>query len=112
MDNDTAISKVPVIGAALVLSTRVMIALLLTVFLSSCGAIVGEVIAPTITDSQIGLGGKKVSGTTTNSKHTAKEQEKIKEEGKCPECRGFGKSPDGKYECTSCKGTGKYPHNP
>jgi hypothetical protein len=33
----------------------------------------------------------------------------LKKEGKCPACRGVGKSPDGQYECTSCKGTGKYP---
>ena len=45
----------------------------------------------------------------TNSKQTVKEQEKLKKEGKCPACRGVGKSPDGQYECTSCKGTGKYP---
>ena len=89
-----------------------LIALFLTVFLSSCGTFVGEVLAPTVTDTQIGLGGKKTSGTTANSKQTAKEQEKLKEEGKCPVCRGVGKSADGQYECTSCKGTGKYPHNP
>lgn len=86
-----------------------MIALCLTVFLSSCGALVGEVLAPTVTDTQIGLGGKKTSGVTIDSKQTAKEQEKLKRDGKCPVCRGIGKSPDGKYECTSCKGTGKYP---
>jgi len=92
--------KVLIMGAGL--------ALFPTVFLSSCGAFVGEVLAPTVTDTQIGLGGKKTSGVTTNSKQVAKEQEKLKKEGKCPVCRGVGKSPDGQYECTSCKGTGKY----
>ena len=90
-------------------STIKLIAVLLIAFFSSCGSFVGEVLAPTVTDSQIGLGGKKTSGGTANSKQTTKEQEKLKEEGKCPVCRGAGKSPDGQYECTSCKGTGKYP---
>lgn len=90
-------------------STIKLIAILLTVFLTSCGSFVGEVLAPTVTDSQIGLGGKTTSGGTTNSKQTIREQEKLKEEGKCPVCRGVGKSPDGQYECTSCKGTGNYP---
>ncbi len=81
----------------------------LTIFLSSCGSFVGEVLAPTVTDTQIGLNGKGTSSVITNSKQTVKEQEKLKKEGKCPACRGVGKSPDGQYECTSCKGTGKYP---
>ena len=63
----------------------------------------------TVTDTQIGLSGKGTSSVITNSKQTVKEQEKLKKEGKCPACRGVGKSPDGQYECTSCKGTGKYP---
>ena len=105
-------SKVLIIGTGQARSTIKLITLFLTVFLSSCGAFVGEVLAPTVTDTQIGLGGKKTSGTTANSKQTAKEQERLKEEGKCPVCRGVGKSADGQYECTSCKGTGKYPHNP
>ena len=25
-----------------------------------------------------------------------------------PSCRGFGKTPDGRYTCTVCNGTGKY----
>ena len=101
--------KASIIGAGLARSTMKLMALFLTFLVSSCGAFVGEVLAPTVTDTQIGLGGKKTSSATTNSKQTAKEQEKLKEEGKCPACRGVGKSPDGQYECTSCKGTGKYP---
>ena len=85
-----------------------LMVLTLAVCLSSCGSFVGEVLAPTVTDTQIGLSGKGTSGVATNSKQTAKEQEKLKKEGKCPVCRGAGKSPDGQFECTSCKGTGKY----
>ena len=102
-------SKDRIIGAGLARSTAKLTALFLTVFLSSCGTFVGEVLVPTVTDTQIGIGGKKASGVTTNSKQTDKEQEKLKKEGKCPVCRGAGLSPDGQYECTSCKGTGKYP---
>ncbi len=105
-------SKVLFLRVGLARSANGVLALLLAVFLSSCGAVVGEVLAPTVTDSQIGLGGKVTSGAATNSKQTAKEQEKLKEEGKCPVCRGVGKSPDGQYECSSCKGTGKYPYHP
>ena len=36
------------------------------------------------------------------------EAEKLKQEGKCPSCKGFGKTPDGRYTCTVCNGTGKY----
>lgn len=103
-------SKILIIGTGQARSTIMLIILLLTVLLSSCGTFVGEVLAPTVTDTQIGLGGKKTSGATTNSKQTAKEQEKLKEEGKCPVCRGVGKSSDGQYECPSCKGTGKFTH--
>ena len=102
-------SKILIIGTGQTRSTIKLIALLLTGLLSSCGTFVGEVLAPTVTDTQIGLDGKKTSGATANSKQTAKEQERLKEEGKCPVCHGVGKSPDGQYECTSCKGTGKYP---
>ena len=102
-------SKVLIFGVRLARSTIKMIALFLIAFLSSCGTFVGEVLVPTVTDSEIGLGGKNTAGVTTNSKQTAKEQEKLKREGKCPVCRGVGKSPDGQYDCISCKGTGKYP---
>ena len=36
------------------------------------------------------------------------EAERLKKEGKCPICRGLGKTPDGRYDCTTCNGTGKY----
>ena len=90
-------------------TTMKLMALFLIIFLSSCSSFVGEVLAPTVTDTQIGLSGKGTSSVITNSKQTVKEQEKLKTEGKCPTCRGVGKSPDGQYECTSCKGTGKHP---
>ena len=106
---DITQAKVLSIGAGRTRLTIKMMAVFLTVGLSSCASFVGEVLAPTVTDTQIGLGGKKTSGTAANSKQTAKEQEKLKEEGKCPACRGVGKSPDGQYECAACKGTGKYP---
>ena len=48
------------------------------------------------------------NGSKISPKQAVKEQEKLKQEGKCPTCRGMGKSIDGKYDCPTCKGTGKY----
>jgi DnaJ-class molecular chaperone len=42
------------------------------------------------------------------TKAEQKEREKLMNDGKCPDCRGMGKSPDGKTTCNTCKGTGKY----
>lgn len=51
---------------------------------------------------------QKSKGSHPSAKQQAKEAEKLKQEGKCPSCRGFGKTPDGRYTCTVCNGTGKY----
>ena len=51
---------------------------------------------------------QKSKGSHPSDKQQAKEAEKLKQEGKCPTCRGFGKTPDGLYTCTVCNGTGKY----
>ena len=42
-----------------------------------------------------------------SDKKEAKEREKLLQEGKCPDCRGMGKTPDGLYSCAKCNGTGK-----
>jgi DnaJ-class molecular chaperone len=47
-------------------------------------------------------------GARLSQKGQAKEAEKMKKDGKCPTCRGMGKTPDGRYVCTTCNGTGKY----
>ena len=51
---------------------------------------------------------QKSKGAHPSAKQQAKEAEKLKQEGKCPSCRGFGKTPDGRYTCTVCNGTGLY----
>lgn len=54
---------------------------------------------------------QKPKGTHPSAKQQAKEAERLKQEGKCPSCRGMGKTPDGRYTCTACNGTGKYTSN-
>ena len=51
---------------------------------------------------------QKSKGSHPNEKQKAKEAEQLKQEGKCPTCRGIGKTPDGRYICTVCNGTGQY----
>ena len=46
--------------------------------------------------------------TKADDKKLTKQEEQLKKEGKCPVCKGMGKSPDGLYICETCKGTGKY----
>ena len=45
---------------------------------------------------------------TKRDKANDKEAERLMKEGKCPVCKGMGKTPDGMYTCETCKGTGKY----
>lgn len=51
---------------------------------------------------------QKSKGSHPSEKQQAKEAERLKQEGKCPSCRGAGKTPDGRYTCTVCNGTGQY----
>ena len=51
---------------------------------------------------------QKPKGSHPNAKQQAKEAEQLKQEGKCPTCRGVGKTPDGRYTCTVCNGTGQF----
>ena len=81
------------------------------VLLTSCSGIVNDLINSSVEyDMQQGWESAKQNSTMTkaNSKKVKKEQEKLKQEGKCPVCRGMGRSIDGKYVCSSCNGTGKY----
>ena len=45
---------------------------------------------------------------SSSSKQDVKEREKLIQAGKCPTCKGMGKTPDGRYTCSACNGTGKY----
>lgn len=77
-------------------------------FLSSCS--IQEIFSDTVEfEANKGLQKARQSrGSIKSTKQQAKEAEKLKQEGKCPSCRGAGKTPDGRYSCTVCNGTGKY----
>ena len=75
--------------------------------LVSCAELTSMIVEDTLQSS--------LKGAQTNHKRTKsddkkllKQKEELKKAGKCPTCRGMGKTPDGRYECTVCKGTGKY----
>ena len=78
------------------------------VFLSSCT--VQEMISDTMEFEFIkGLqNAQKPKGSHLSAKEKAQEAERLKKEGICPSCRGFGKTPDGRFTCVVCNGTGKY----
>ena len=77
-------------------------------FLSSCS--IQEIFSDTVElGAYNGLQkAQKSKGSHPSTKQQAKEAEQLKQEGKCPFCRGFGKTPDGQYTCTVCNGTGQY----
>ena len=86
----------------------IVLAVLATGLLSSCTI---QEIFSDVVESEVYHGLQKTQkskGTHPSAKQQAKEAEKLKQEGKCPSCRGFGKTPDGRYTCTVCNGTGKY----
>jgi DnaJ-class molecular chaperone len=77
-------------------------------FLSSCS--IQEIFSDTVElETYKGLQkAQKSKGSHPSEKQQAKETELLKQEGKCPSCRGAGKTPDGRYTCTVCNGTGQY----
>ena len=77
-------------------------------FLSSCS--IQEIFSDTAEfEANKGLQkAQKSKGSHPSAKQQAKEAERLKQEGKCPTCRGFGKTPDGRYTCAVCNGTGRY----
>ncbi len=62
-------------------------------------------------DVYSGVSTAKPSSAKGMAKQKAKEQEQLKTDGKCPVCRGQGRSADGQYTCKACNGTGKYTAN-
>lgn len=77
----------------------------------SCGTIVDEILRPDF-EYELNKGWESAKAKSTRSPDQSakltKEQEQLKKEGKCPVCRGMGKTIDGKYDCSACNGTGKY----
>ena len=82
-------------------------AILVMGFLSSCT--IQEIVSDTVEyETYKGLQKAQKQKGIPSAKQQAKEAEQLKKEGKCPTCRGAGKTPDGRYTCTVCNGTGKY----
>ncbi|MCR5132178.1 MAG: hypothetical protein K6C10_12050 [Prevotella sp.] len=44
-------------------------------------------------------------------KQIQEQRQKLMAEGKCPDCMGMGKTPNGHNNCATCNGTGKYVPN-
>ena len=90
---------------------RLLLVALCLPLMSSC--IVGEMMAESAVENAVSPSAKTItqaahSKSKKMTKAEQKEREKLANDGKCPDCRGMGKSPDGKTTCNTCKGTGKY----
>ena len=90
---------------------RLLIVCFCLTLMSSC--ILGEALVESAVESAVSPSSKTVtqashSKSKTMTKAEQKEREKLMNDGKCPDCRGMGKSPDGKTTCRTCQGTGKY----
>ena len=87
-------------------------AIFLLVLLSttSCSTIMSEVMSSVVeSDISYGINNTKPGVTDkTKKKQKEKDDAQLKASGKCPVCKGMGKSADGKYSCETCKGTGNY----
>ena len=80
----------------------------ISVTLSSCSTVAEELLVPLVEyDVNKSVNNAK-PGSTVSTKQQVREREKLVKEGKCPTCRGVGKTPDGRYACIACNGTGKY----
>jgi len=77
------------------------------------GCILGEAIAESAVESVVSPSAHATTQAAHNKsksmvKNEQKQRETMMNDGKCPDCRGMGKTPDGKTVCNTCKGTGKY----
>ena len=86
---------------------RCILPLMVLMMMTSCAEVASTIVEGGLRDS-LESGQKNHPRTAADDKAENKKREQLKKEGKCPTCRGMGKTPDGKYECTVCKGTGKY----
>ena len=84
-----------------------LLSLITLLMLTSCAEVASMLVEDEL---QRGLksGQTNQRRTKADDKKLAKQEELLKKEGKCPVCKGMGKTPDGLYVCETCKGTGKY----
>ena len=86
---------------------KFVLSLIALLMLASCADIASVIVEDEL---QRGLknGQANQKRTKADDKKLTKQEEALKKEGKCPVCKGMGKTPDGQYVCETCKGTGKY----
>ena len=85
---------------------RVFCVFVCSILLTSCSTIASSVVEDVI---QYGINeSPKNEALSINNKTIDKERKQLMKDGKCPVCKGMGKSADGKYTCKACDGTGKY----
>ena len=83
-----------------------LMALVCSTMMVSCSTIASTLVEDAI---QYSINeSSKSEALSTNPKTNNKERTKLMKDGKCPVCKGMGKSADGKYVCQACNGTGKY----
>ena len=86
---------------------KCLLSLIALMLLTSCAEVASMIVEDEL---QRGLKGGQTNlrRTKADDKKLAKQEEQLKKEGKCPACKGMGRTPDGQYICETCKGTGKY----
>ena len=76
---------------------------------TACNSVTSFLVEDTVQSAmQSTMTNGQTQSKTKRDKANDKEAERLMKEGKCPVCKGMGKTPDGMYTCETCKGTGKY----
>ena len=85
---------------------RILIMSACSTLLMSCTTIASSVVEDLI---QYGVNeSPRNEALSINPKTNNKERTQLIKDGKCPVCKGMGRSADGKYVCKACNGTGQY----
>lgn len=91
------------------MSKRILLLTTYTILLlTSCSTVAQELIVPMAEYDANKALSNATPGRSVSAKRQAKEREQLQREGKCPDCKGMGKTPDGLYNCQKCNGTGKF----